>query len=141
MGVSRRVADLGVVLVCAVLGAGGVSAQATEFCPNEAVRLESNLNDEGFPFSTRLPDCRAYELVSPPYKDGSPIIQVFRVSEDGSRLLGFSLGGFAETEDNPVNGLSGNVYEFTRGGSGWVASGIAANPERFPRQEEKVGGE
>lgn len=140
VGVSRRVAGAGavVVLVCAaVLGAGGAPAWAAGACPNEAVRMESDLNPEThLPLSLQLPDCRGYELVSPPYKDGSRILGTgVAVSEDGSRFLAGSLGGFAGTESNVFNNPNAHAYEFVRGGSGWVASGLAPSPARFPVQQ------
>jgi hypothetical protein len=140
-GVGTRVmlrAQIGLpaLLICALVALATVPAQAVAGpCPNEALRKESNLNLNKEPFSTLLPDCRAYELVSPPYKDGSRIGTVRAVTED--RLFVGSLGGFASTENNGFNGnLSGGApYELVRSGSGWVASALSPNPARFPDQQ------
>src|ERR1700731_1610586 len=53
-------------LVTAALALGAAPALSAETCPNSQVRAESNVNPAtGQPFSTQLPDCRAYEMVSP----------------------------------------------------------------------------
>jgi hypothetical protein len=55
----------------AALAASPSAVIAAEPCPNEQVRAESNINPTtGAPFSAELPDCRAYELVSPPNTEG-----------------------------------------------------------------------
>lgn len=82
-------------------------------CPNEQVRLEDH--------SAQLPDCRAFELVSPPYKDGyEPFIKA--ASPDGERVLLDSIGTFAGAKGNHV--LEGTMYESFRTSSGWQARAI-----------------
>jgi hypothetical protein len=68
---------------------------ATGRCPNEQVRSESDLNPEtGVPFSLTLPECRAYEMVSPPLKNGAPIISaVFKGTASGSIVTRFGAEG------------------------------------------------
>ncbi len=94
--------------------------------------MESSLNPETqLPLSMQLPDCRAYELVSPPYKEGYRVAEVLAISENGGSAIGASLGAFAGTEAGegvapPI------VYDFTRSGSGWVISPFEPGPARFP---------
>jgi hypothetical protein len=115
--------------------APGVAAQG-EACPNEAVRGESALNPETrLPVSMRLPDCRGYELVSPPYTEGFAVTGVGAISADGSQMIAGSFGAFAGSESDPlsINELTsgGSVYEFTREGSGWTASSLDPSAGRF----------
>lgn len=82
-------------------------------CPNKALR--------GGP-SALLPDCRAYELVSPP--GARNVTNHFNgsVSDDGSHVAFRSLGGvFAEAEQNTQN-----PYTSHRGASGWTTVSVGA---------------
>ena len=107
------VAAIAVVVAPVAWGAGDVNEAA---CPNEAL----------VGFTVSLPDCRAYEMVTPPFKDGASSLGVTAVSSDGSRVIAGSFSGFAGTEGDPFNGVRGAEYEFARSGSGsgWVASSI-----------------
>ena len=91
-------------------------------CPNEGL----------VGFSPSLPDCRAYEMVTPPFKDGGSNLEVNAVSSDGSRVIAGSFSGFASTEGDPINDLAGAEYEFARSGSGWVASSITPPASQSP---------
>jgi hypothetical protein len=112
----RRRLESGATLVAVVAGlfSGGFvsSAVAAESCANAAVRLQTG--------STALPDCRAYEMVSPPYKQGFSVNRGFtRFTDDG--VVSFrSLGAFA---GNVMGGPS-NVYHSVRSAEGWVTSSM-----------------
>ncbi len=61
---SRLLAGLALAL-CSMVGAALLTMAApalAETCPNEQLRAEDH--------SATLPDCRAYELVTPPFKEG-----------------------------------------------------------------------
>ncbi|HSS43061.1 MAG TPA: hypothetical protein VLK37_11010 [Solirubrobacterales bacterium] len=102
--------------ITAANGAGPTtSADATfvptESCPNEARREEQ---DSGF-----LPDCRAYEMVTPPFKQGfAPLKPAY--GDDA--VAYYSTGSF---DGNAYGGL-GNQYVARRSETGWKS--IAMNP-------------
>jgi hypothetical protein len=76
-------------------------------------------------FRAWLPDCRAYELVSPAFGAGAIAGPVHRYAWpllDGSQVLAESFGAFAGTEElGQVATETGEIYDFSRGDGGWVA--------------------
>ena len=83
-------------------------------------------------FRAYLPDCRAYELVSPPYANGAKIGSSVYISPDGEHLIGNSWGGFAGTENNEELGTVGAAYyELSRTTSGWAAAPLDQPASRF----------
>jgi WD40-like Beta Propeller Repeat len=104
-----------------------VPAAAEGACGNEALRIGPS---EG------LPDCRAYELVTPPYKEGAPVQGLegeFAVSPDGDQLVGTSTGIFAGSEEGGDFSarLDGTAYEFTRTAAGWESSALGPPESRY----------
>jgi hypothetical protein len=81
-------------------------------------------------FSSYLPDCRAYELVSPTYKAGTEIAGLAAASEDGAHLVVQTLGAFAGSTDTG-NLTSPNNYELSRTVSGWAASPLDPLTSQF----------
>jgi hypothetical protein len=113
----------------ALLGGAASSALAAEACPNEAIREQSNFNfTTGQAYSVGLPDCRAYEQVSPEYKNGA-IITARGVGLDGNGLLMTTSGGFAGSESIEGNG---GEYHARRTENGWVTESDNPPAERFP---------
>jgi hypothetical protein len=87
-------------------------------CPNAQFRTGS---------SAHLPDCRAYEKVSPNDKDGSDILNGLDISSpDGSKVTYISFGAFG---GSPGGGLVNSVVS-TRGASGWNLEAI--QPPQVP---------
>jgi hypothetical protein len=117
------------VAVCAVLLGMGYAAAGTRAsggeCPNERVRSESSLDQvTGRPYSQGLPECRAYEMVSPPFKqahdaNGVPAFGL-AVSPDGETVGYASQGDFAEPENYRVFNSPVNTYTARREASGWA---------------------
>jgi NHL repeat len=78
-----------------------------------------------------LPDGRAYEMVTPPNKNGTAIGHLVfggapDVSEAGSRVIISSIQCFADAAScTATRQVEGSPYAFTRTGGGWVTSALA----------------
>ncbi len=109
----------GVFIAIAVLGTWSTPTFAAE-CQNQQLRLEDH--------SAELPDCRAFELISPPYKDGySPFLT--NVSPNGERVLYNSIGAFAGAKGN--QNVDGTIYVGSRTSSGWITKAISPAASTF----------
>lgn len=106
------------ILVAIGLGLVSATDATAQSCPNEALRSELR--------SGQLPDCRAYELVTPVYKEGQVAAStVFALTADGAHLIGTSFGVFGgASEDRLGAQFPGAVYEFSRTPEGWRASSL-----------------
>jgi hypothetical protein len=103
-----------------VMCTGGLTASAAHaetLCPNEQLRAEQ-------PYGLRLPDCRAYEMVSPLEKDDydatSPAYDATRASLSGEALTWESEGSFVDAEGHQLL----NQYLSRRGANGWSTESI-----------------
>lgn len=93
-----------------LLMAAAVPSAVADTCPNAVLRAENG--------STSLPDCRAYEMVSPPYKQGFTIDP--KSFADG--IVSYqSTGNFA---GNAQTSLVNN-YHAVRSAAGWITSALA----------------
>jgi hypothetical protein len=85
-------------------------------CPNQAFRTGA---------AAKLPDCRAYEMVSPLDKQNGDIATggggFAQTAFDGGRMTFSSFRSFADPESAPLN----HQYLATRGAGGWATASIA----------------
>lgn len=87
------------------------AAFGAESCPNEQLRVEDN--------STRLPECRAYELVSPAIEQAAYGSRPIALSQNGDALIYNSVGSrIGEPDHSP----SANIYSATRTREGWLST-------------------
>jgi NHL repeat len=99
-------------------------AAGPDSCTNAALRTGTSSN---------LPDCRAYELVTPPFKAGeSPHTLLYF---DSSNLLFSTLGAVDHPGDNP--GAGGSSYVTARSASGWSATPLDP-PASLARNEGNI---
>lgn len=99
-------------------------ARATE-CPNEQLRHESNINPTTHePYDLQLPECRAYEMVSPGEKGNSDVQQFnggLPAAADGNAIAWASQNAFAgaEAADLGPLGIATDTYISRRTPLGW----------------------
>jgi hypothetical protein len=122
---SRSVpAGAGTALLATLALCAGVTATAgAAGCPNEQLRIENN--------STTLPECRAYEQVTPTYKQGigmgSVGSLVRSLSSDGDSVAYTDLGSFASSLQNQI----ANAYLARRTADGWVTESTAPSTAEY----------
>jgi hypothetical protein len=131
--VAAAMALLGCLCACAAAVAAG-DANTTSACP----AAESSPG-----FRSALPDCRAFELVTPMFDAGQASFGIFResapVSSSGESLLGISFGDFAKTENLENYSIEyGAIYEFSRSSAGWNTEALDPPATEFPRSDFKL---
>ncbi|HTR75568.1 MAG TPA: hypothetical protein VMH33_09995 [Solirubrobacterales bacterium] len=97
-------------------------------CPNDALRTGA---------SAMLPDCRAYELVSPADTAGRSLYEpqasplgagdhfgVPTSSPDGDSVAFMTIGGAIPSIEGGAGAFSGTPYVATRGGTGWQTKSV-----------------
>jgi hypothetical protein len=116
----------GAGLAVSVLVIFAPSASAATSCPNEQLRQESNTNPHtGQPYDDGLPECRAYEMVSPLEKQGqdalTPGAPTIFVSSEGNGVQWISEGAYAGADNYQVgSSVPTNPYVAGRTATGWV---------------------
>lgn len=91
-------------------------------------------------FRNYLPDCRAYELTTPPYTAGAPAFGPHEgaplMTANGEHLLSQAFAGFCGAEnDEEIEIESGVHYEFSRTASGWSCEALDPPASEYPRRE------
>jgi WD40-like Beta Propeller Repeat len=126
-----RIGWLAGILIAAGALTPALAAAQSSNCPNEALRSGVSAN---------LPDCRAYEMVSPPNKnggevDGGLILETepgpMQAAADGEAVTYASETTFTEAE--PHSALGGTQYLSVRGPDGWSTRALT------PRQALPYG--
>jgi hypothetical protein len=108
------------VLVALILASLVPAAASADTCPNADIRAQQH--------STYLPECRAYELVSPAQKFGFDTgdaigVPFVTTSAGGDRVSYFTHNAFTGAKRG-----AGNTVIGTRGADGWAAALITPPP-------------
>jgi hypothetical protein len=115
------IACLCVLGLAAFLGSGAPSAGAVTACPNEAFRDAQH--------ATHLPDCRAYEKVSPAEKGNGDIIGDGLTNVASTAGDAVTLSTRTPFGDTIGSGVAGQTqYIARRSAAGWAAHAITPQP-------------
>ena len=126
-GLFALLRGLALALAAALACSGALAAPtlaAEGACPNEQLRAETG--------STRLPDCRAYEMVSPLFKGGYGVQGIEAVALDGEGVAYYSPGAFAGQPTGFSEALDRVDYLARRGAGGWSTAPLIPPAELAP---------
>jgi hypothetical protein len=127
MGRARYIGVFGTALVVLAL-VPTVALSAGDM--NEAQCTAGTESSPGF--RSYMPDCRAFELVTPPYKEGAALAsEPGAVSVDGSHLVLGAAGAFGDA-GNYWFEAAHDPYEFARGASGWQPTALVPPAGEYP---------
>ena len=126
------------VTLAVVAGVGALATPSVALAAGDANEARCGAETEAaLGFRAYLPDCRAFELVTPPYKEGGIVIQEpsGAISEDGSRVIVGVAGAFAGADnylEDPGRNPSNVMYELMRGASGWQPTELTPAASEYP---------
>lgn len=115
--------------------AEGLSGTFTTFPPSLAAKLDCPNQSTRYGLSARLPDCRAYEMVSPVDKEGGDVNVPQELIHRRARYLQSSLDGNGLTYSSwksfggQPSSLYANQYLARRNPGGWSSQGV--NPPQL----------
>jgi hypothetical protein len=121
---------LGLTISLCMFGGSAASALAA----GDANQTACPASTEASPgFRSYLPDCRAYELVTPGFKYGAPAFAQ-GVAPEGSAIQFNSLGAFGEVEQESTT--TGSRYIARRNANGWAATPMNPSSAIFRPDDE-----
>jgi Tol biopolymer transport system component len=128
-------ASVACLLICGAASAASAEPAALDTCGNAGMRAAEQ--------AAFLPDCRAYEMISPQDKAGGDISASSsrtRAALSGNAVQFVSMTGFGDLFGTDSVGAE---YVSTRGSSGWATHGITPpqQPPAFPAWRNRYQGD
>ncbi len=115
-----RLALAGLLAVAAIAVLASAPTADAAACANEGFRAGP---------SAQLPDCRAYEMVSPPDMNGNGISIVYAIRGDGDAIAYDTINAFGDEAASSIMGQ----WLAHRGADGWTTTSInPPTPGRVP---------
>lgn len=123
----RRREAVGRLMAGAVVIFSAILAMAVPLARAEACPASTELSPG---FRSYLPDCRAYEMVTPPAKNGEPpVTDASSIAPNGSAFAFTSVGAFNDPEGDSTS--EGGEYVAARGVGAWTSSPVNPSSTEF----------
>ena len=126
-----------VTVVVVVVAVVALTAPVAALAAGDANQSTCPFETEPSPgFRTYLPDCRAYELVTPSYKEGGVLETApAAIAANGERVITGVLGAFAGSGNDWYQGNRNPdvaLYEFARTADGWRPTALTPPATQYP---------